>query len=489
MLTRISAILLIAVFLLTYLISCSEPAQKSGDPQATTAATAETSAAETDRSQTADNVPVLNFEGKEFRVIYHDAQYQKMDIVADELNGDVINDAVYRRNLAVEERLNTKIKPIPGGANSTGVIDIVRPSVTAASDDFDLVVSHALRTAALVSEGLFTDWYTIPYIELDQPWWTDRAVEQLTVGNRAYLMVGDYALIAIGGTYCMYFNKVLGEKNNIDSNDMYNEVLNGNWTYNKMFDLVKNFAYDIDGDGQMTDTDQYGLFTTTNSPAVAYLWAFDAPLTTRDENNMPVLSLDQTKWSSIVEMVYNLYYNNPGTYSTKDQESVFQMFRNGNIFLLNANFQTSVSFRDLEFDYGIIPYPKYDENQDKYLTMVDGFHTLFAVPITCGDLSFAGAVTELLNAESYRNVVPVYYETALKVKYARDNESVQIMDMILDGRTFDFGYFYDNWTGFAFMLQTLMQNKSNNFASYYASQESKAIKQFESVMKAYDALG
>lgn len=486
MLKQSVAIILLLITLSINIISCAESSVISGQPDdSLTTLGEEAVQEETNRGDIKDNVPALDFEGREFRVIYHDSQYQKMDIVAETLNGDIINDAVYHRNMAVEERLGVKILPIAGGAGSTGVIDIVKPSIVSASDDYDLVVSHALRTAALVPEGLFTDWYSILHIELNQPWWIDRAVEQLTVGNRAYLMVGDYALITIGGTYCMYFNKELGANNNIDPNDMYAVVLEGNWTYNKMFDTVKDLAYDIDGDGTMTDTDQYGLFTTTNSPAVTYLWAFDAPLTTRDADNMPELSLNQTKWSSIVDMVYNLYYENPGTYSTKDQESVFLMFRNGNIFLLNANFQTSISFRDLEFEYGIIPYPKFDNNQENYLTMVDGFHTLFAVPVTSRDLSFVGAVTELLNAESYRQVVPLYYETALKVKYARDNESVQIMDMILSGRTFDFGYFYDNWTGFAFMLQTLMQNKDNNFASYYAAQETKAVRQFESVMEAY----
>lgn len=485
---RIIASLLILAMLLTIAVSCAAQTDgKSGETSVTTAADI-ASDIETERSQIKDNVPALNYENRDFRVIYHDSQFYTLDIVANETNGDIINDAVYERNLYVEERLGVNILPVPAGSNSTGVIDVVKPSVLSASDDFDFVVSHAIRTAALVGENLFCNWYDIPYIELEQPWWIQKAVEQLTVGDKAYLMLGDYALIAIGGTYCMYFNKDIGDANGIGSGNLYTTVTEGGWTYDYMNGIVKNLALDIDGDGKMGDGDQYGLFTTTNSPAVAYQWAFNAPLTSRDSDNMPELVLDQGKWSTVVDTVYSLYYDNAGTYVKESLESEFPMFRNESVFLINAYLQTSILFRDLDFDYGIIPYPKLDEDQSDYMTMVDGFHTLFCIPITVTDTDFVGATVELLNAESYRSVVPTYYETALKVKYARDNESVQIMDMILDGRAFDFGYFYDNWTGFAFMLQDLMQKKSKDFASYYASRESQAIAQFESVMEAYSAL-
>jgi hypothetical protein len=245
-------------------------------------------------------------------------------------------------------------------------------------------------------------------------------------------------------------------------------------------------ARDLDGDAQMTASDQFGLFTTTGSPAVTYLWAYDAPIADKDADNYPVLNFKPEKWSQIVEKVYNQYYENLGSYVVAaDKTENDKLFRNSQVLFINSYFLTLLGYRDIEFEFGIIPYPKFDENQEKYYTMADGFHSLFAIPKTVSNLDFVGAVTELLNAESYKQVVPVYYETALKVKYARDNESVQIMDMILDGRVFDFGYFYDDWKGFAFMLQDLVQQKSKDFASYYAKREAQAIAQFDKVMTAY----
>ena len=66
--------------------------------------------------------------------------------------------------------------------------------------------------------------------------------------------------------------------------------------------------------------------------------------------------------------------------------------------------------------------------------MVDGSHDILAVPITATNLERTGIITEALSAESYKRVIPAYYETALKTKYARDDESVQMLDMIANSR-------------------------------------------------------
>ena len=73
----------------------------------------------------------------------------------------------------------------------------------------------------------------------------------------------------------------------------------------------------------------------------------------------------------------------------------------------------------METDFGIIPYPLYDENQEDYHTQVADCSTMFALPADCRDTSFAGAVLEAIAAESYRSVTPAYFEVALNEKYTR----------------------------------------------------------------------
>ena len=128
--------------------------------------------------------------------------------------------------------------------------------------------------------------------------------------------------------------------------------------------------------------------------------------------------------------------------------------------------------RDFETDYGIIPYPKWDEKQEEYYTMVDGGHEGIAIPVSVADPDFVGTITEALNAESYKRTIPVYYDIVLKTKGSRDEESVTMLDMIFDGRIFDFGYVYGEF-GAAFWPQFLIEKKSPDIASYYEKNHKK----------------
>ena len=125
-----------------------------------------------------------------------------------------------------------------------------------------------------------------------------------------------------------------------------------------------------------------------------------------------------------------------------------------------------------------------DEAQQNYLTMSDGAHTIMAIPKTTTDIERNSVIIEALNAESYKWVIPAYYEITLKVKYSRDEESVAVLDMLLDGRTFDFGYVYDGWKGYAFILQNLISAKKSDFASAFASEKS-ATKHYSSIIDMY----
>ena len=152
---------------------------------------------------------------------------------------------------------------------------------------------------------------------------------------------------------------------------------------------------------------------------------------------------------------------------------------------LNGLFSSALNYRAMEPDFGIIPYPKYDETQSNYYSMSDGAHTIMAIPKTITDIERNSIIIEALNAESYKQVIPAYYEIALKVKYSRDEESFAVLDILLDGRTFDFGYVYDGWKGYAFILQDLISAKKSDFASAYASREKSADKYNASIIDIY----
>lgn len=121
--------------------------------------------------------------------------------------------------------------------------------------------------------------------------------------------------------------------------------------------------------------------------------------------------------------------------------------------------------------------------------MVDGGHAALGIPKSVTDLEFVGIITEALNAESHKIVFPAYYEIALKVKYAHDDESVKMLDMIVENRIFDFGYVYDNWRGVSFLFQDMLgTKKTSDFASNYASKGRAAELYYDSLFEHFDSI-
>jgi hypothetical protein len=143
---------------------------------------------------------------------------------------------------------------------------------------------------------------------------------------------------------------------------------------------------------------------------------------------------------------------------------------------------------EYENEYGIIPYPKYDEAQKDYMTMVDGSHEAMAVGKAASDLEFIGIMTEVLCAESYKQVMPAYYDVCLKQRYASSEKDAEMIDLCVDSRVFDLGYVYDNWNGVSFYFQELLRNTSKqDIVSYYAGKEKAAVGYYEKVIALFEA--
>ena len=95
--------------------------------------------------------------------------------------------------------------------------------------------------------------------------------------------------------------------------------------------------------------------------------------------------------------------------------------------------------RDMLADFGIIVFPKYTAEQDRYYSWVEGGAGCIGVAVTCQEKEAVGAALEALSCASMRDVIPIYYENNLKAKYSRDEISTQMFDEIQASRSFDLG--------------------------------------------------
>lgn len=439
-----------------------------------------------ERSLVSDDLETVDYGGRDFRIVTH--QPQEFYFEEEERNqGDLMKDAKFARNETVENRFNVNIKLGYTGTYSE-VSSYVSKTVLAGTDEFDLLLGMAVDTGSLVLKKLFLNWYDIENVNFDKPWWAESNKNELTVNGVCPIAVSDFAFSSIASTFCMSFNKNLAAS--YEMGNLYEIVLDGKWTFDKLIELVKGVYVD-DGNDKRDSADFYGMAHSNGSSVNTYLWSFDNPVCKKDEEGVPQIAIKTDKINNIVNDIYDLIYNTGGVYyepaAASGTSYPSDMFLAKKAIFVTSQLGSYISegFRNFEDDYGVIPYPKYDENQKDYLTMADGYHSVLAVPKTVKDTAFVGTIVEALSAETWKTVTPTFYEIALKTRYLRDDESKEVLDLIINGRTFDFGYIYDGWQGYSFALQTMMNNGNANFESYYTTRFSSARYRYKSVVKAF----
>ena len=477
--------LLLALLLTgSLLVGCSEaPAsgdEKTAEPGAEEETVPEEPEEEADlRQSIPDDLPERDMDGYDFRIITRDREDFVNDVGAEvDLTGDVVNDAIYYRNLAVMDRFNTTISA-DYDANS---VTVIQNTVAAADDAYDLCLGQVILQTAICTNGGYFDWYTdLPYVNLEKPWYIGNAAEALSVKNHAYVMIGEYDLDVLRFTYCMYYNKDIAEQYQLD--EIYSVVKEGRWTYDYLHSLATSVYLDLDGNGAKDENDLLALSGDPYSAVVTYQYAFNNPLFTLDAEGVPQLTFDREKAHDIVTRLNALYWESEGSF-TQGWGTGSAAWNAGSLLCYTGLFQSATSYRDLEFDFGIIPYPKYDEGQTQYYTMSDGAHGGMMVPITVKNIENDSIILEALNAETYKQVVPAYYDTSLKVKFSRDTESAEMLDMLMDSRVFDFGYMCGDW-GLAFVIQNMVSVNKNDTESSYASSIKMSEKVFGKIIDAY----
>lgn len=488
-------LIILSILLLSVLLNaaCAEnKADISADGTAVSETTSET------EPEISDDLPEADYDGYEFKILTRDADHHIKEVYSTELNGEVVNDSVYARNRAVEERFNIEIKSVkvPESDEST-LTKFITKSVMANDLSFDLGLAHTVYAGAAALEGVLFNWHDMEYINFEKPWWNSVLADELTVKGHLFLAVSDMCISAVDYTWVMVFNKELCKEYNVE--DLYAAVDKRTWTLDRFNTLIKTVPADLDGDGKFGLGDLYGFATHYNSAITNWMFALDQKVTEADEDGYPVMCVNNDKMVDIVATMYDVVYGDNSTLffdeatvkatgkATHDT-AVASFFAQNQSLIAALRLYVMEELRSMETDFGIIPFPMYDENQAGYYTHVDGHAPLMCLPKTLDDSARAGMIIEALSYESWKKVLPAVYDIVLESKYARDDESAAMLDIILSGRVYTFGYIYDDWKGMQWSLHKLINAKNADFASYYAKNENAAQKQYDKVINMFEEL-
>ncbi|MCL1858737.1 MAG: hypothetical protein FWF92_05835 [Oscillospiraceae bacterium] len=496
---RILTVLLILIAIFTLiLLSCGKEEAKgsdesndlnknNGNPENNIAAEDSTEPP-TDNSQQEAFTPIeADYNGYKFRMIGFDS-YQGSwkavtysEIFAETENGDPINDALYKRNRAVEELYNIEIALTPGVSYSdrSTHANTVLKSIMAGDDNFDagLILGYQMPKI-LTTPNALIDLKTIQSLDLTNNWWDQKSVKELSVANRLYAVVGDISLYSAFGTVVIYSNKDLIQE--FDLEDPYKLVKEGTWTWDKLGEMCRAVVKDLDGDNKITYKDQIGIMSESHS-LIYSLVSGGQRLTVKDKDDLPVLTVNNERTVSGVDTVISVLRDKNTNMNTGDVtgygnaffEFTMPKFRDSQALFFYHQLYTALNLREMEADFGILPAPKLDASQEGYNSVAsEWWITYLFVPQTNTDPERTGNILEALGYYSQKYVMPAFYDVTVTNKLVRDEGSVEMLDIILKNRVYDLASVYD-WADISGIFRDIYDRAQNNFVSNYEKKEER----------------
>ena len=432
---RIFALILLAVLL----ASCGAPASDAPTSADTAAVTESSAAVETELTPL---LPAdLSFDGKSFVFGVVDNPNARNLLVMEEMTGEVLNDAQYSVISSANEALNVSISQhiLTNGYPAAGSLI---PIIAAGDDAVQVANVYCVDVTTLLVGGYIRNYADIPYIDLEKPWWDSSVNESLTLAGIRYAAIGDLSISTHDLTYCLLFSKKLAGDFGLES--PYDLVSSGKWTMDNMAVLAEAVLTDVNGDGVQDENDLYGYLSHTKMALPGFWIGAGEKSIEIDDKGIPYIAMDDERFVNVINKIFAVTWDNGVRYTKASTETpdvpllYRQMFTSDKSLFLDCSLFWISTLRDMESDFGILPYPKYDEAQDSYHARVS-YYMPPVIPVTSADDALVGSVLEEANYLAYRSVKPAYYEISLKGKYSRDEDSEQMLDMIFNSRVIDLG--------------------------------------------------
>lgn len=479
---KLISVLLLTAMLLTLFTSCADNADKDGEKDAENTGNSSDTAQKED--ETSDNktetldIPNEKFTDIDFTILVNENyswNYAAADF--DEPSDDPLANALYERNLAVEELLGCTISQSVSTTYDSIATDF-STSVDAGDDTaFDVAALNLLHCGTNVGAGRCYDLSTFQYLDLSKSWWDQASVEQLAIGGKNYMVGGEALYSDKELLWLIFFTKKLVTDNGLE--DPYKLVANNEWTWDKMEEMISVVAVDENYNGVWDDPDIFGL--CTHDYHYAAMWVSAGQRLVRlDDDGVPYQTWGEESFFDAYEKIVEMTTMD-GVKDDSDSFIITKMKEGKTLFAGEVVGWVS-GYRDNDYDFGLLPVPKYSKDQDSYYTLVCQQADLLVVGNNQTDTYSTGIILEALAAKGKEILLPAYYEKQLQSRYARDEESSAMLDIIFNNRVYDIGTMF-NWANISTQL---MVHGGGNPSSLYASNEKafrKAMeKSFEKIL-------
>ncbi len=428
-----------------------------------------------------DDLPnTLDFGGQKVVILAPEGETWEKEISVEELASEPVNDSIYNRERFVEDRLGVEIETEYVLADDYN--NKVTVQMSSYEDTHQIYAARTVYFAQNVFDNYLMDLYDVEHLDLEKPWWSQNFTDAAEVKGSLYLATGSYALSVTRLLFAVYYNKTVAENYEEtipELGDLYTLVDSGKWTFDKLTELSAGIYEDVNGNSGRDSEDTYGLLMNSGITVDPIWSSFDINIFSRTDDGWFELDVNTDKLYSALDKMVDLLHNSSGTsivesYGDTSLRMMSQYFASDSaLFMVNRLLEAeNAVLRNMKSDYGILPFPKYDEQQNDYYSFPHDQYLSFSIPMTNQNPDVAGAVLEAMASYSYRDTLPTYLDQVLKGKYMSDAQSRKMIDLVVKGFKVDSSWIYAMTLGqFGQSFRTLMTEGDTSYATTYAGAE------------------
>ncbi len=470
---RILCVLLASLMLICALASCGENKENTETNGSGTVSGSQDESVETLESL---DIPDKKYDAELCFLTRDESEWSTLEIYSEGItsSSDNINNAVFERNALIEEKYGVTISEIKENTTSHG--SKLTNELAGTTGDFLAVISNLSQSASWSRNGYLWDLNAVECenLSFEKSWWDQKMVEGLSIKNRLYFATGDLLTADNDATFVILFNKMIQEDAQVP--DLYSLVANNEWTMSKFYEYMVLGTRDTDGQtGLSYDEDISGFAYTGDSP---YCFMFSGAITmcTKDNEDIPVYQLNVERAQNISDFgdklfdsAYSVHLN-----EVTNKEGIVIMevgktcFGENHALFLGEVMQAVTRMRSYDVNFGILPYPMYDNAQDDYYSMMHLTASVVSIPrcVSGENLEMATAMIEAMAHYSVNTLTKQYYDINLKTKGAKDEKSGPMIDKILASRACDLAYYYTlNNNAFADMANSMLPTSNTSVSS------------------------
>lgn len=465
---------IVCLFLALLMVASVLVACDKGDAAVTTAGPSNVEITE-DVTETLDIPLTADYGNYEFRVLsagnqaFNDFQFAEESSLP-------LDNAQYKRKVKVEEDYNITITQDIEAKYSSGGgpgFMAVSQQVNTGDCNYDLCLIAGYDVSVLAYSGYLYDMNSMEGIDLSKSWWDQNATESLAVKDVVFFTTGDITVSDNRTAFCLLFNKKLLDDYNLES--PYDLVHDGEWTIENFGKLVKSVSEDLNQDGIYDNHDRYGLMVWDDS-IVGMVNAAGERCCTINDNGEIELTFYNENTLAALEQYSAIAYDKQHaiTYQRDTSVSASDMWKNNQGLFWTTLVHQLPNIREMESDFGVLPYPKLNVEQENYYTCIAPYNSQFiCVPLIQDDVDRTGVITEALAYYGQKVVLPALYDVTLVGQSTRDAESEPMLDIIFDNLVYDIGYYYQVGP-YNKQLIVQLRNFNTNFTSMYDTYKNAA---------------